>query len=250
MTEIPPHLLERTRQRRLTLGLPAGASPETSDPNAAGNKPDAAPAPPTAAKGPTLAKTASAPAPAAPKPIPPYMQAYERRPKIPFWAMPVLIGLPIWAVFYAGTLQPPATGELTLAEEGAEVYAARCASCHGGGGGGGAGPKLSDGAVVQTFSKPVDHLRWLLLGSAGGTTNGAYGDNAKPSRGGMPAFQDALTAEELVAVVLHEREAHGKEEINAADWEGFEQLAAELGFRDEATVKAAIEKLKEEFPAS
>ena len=52
------------------------------------------------------------------------MEAAQSRKKIPVWAVPVLALLPIWAVVYALTLDPPteATGPLTI---GAEVYSGK-----------------------------------------------------------------------------------------------------------------------------
>ena len=47
------------------------------------------------------------PPPPPPKPDPPYIQAYKNRRRIPFWAMPALLGLPLWAFIYANTLETP-----------------------------------------------------------------------------------------------------------------------------------------------
>ena len=45
------------------------------------------------------------------------------RKKIPFWAMPMLAFLPVWAIIYVGGLSPADTGEPTQLELGAEIYA-------------------------------------------------------------------------------------------------------------------------------
>ena len=71
---------------------------------------------------------------------------------------------------------------------GAAIYADNCASCHGGDGNGGVGPQLSDGAVVDAFPNEADQVRVV--------TNG---------RGGMPAFADRLSAEEIDQVVAYTR---------------------------------------------
>jgi mono/diheme cytochrome c family protein len=238
VTEIPEHLLQRTQSRRQALGLPTsgGGDGGAGDGGAAGGGgavattgggtpavPDAnLPKGPVAPSGPVERST---PAPA---PAPHYVQAYERRKKVPVWALPALIGLPFWALFYAGTLEPPPSTELTLLEEGAEVYTANCSSCHGAGGGGGVGPVLSAGSVLETFADPTDQVRWVVVGSEG-ATGGVYGDTAKASKGGMPAFGTAgtLTLEEIVAAVRHERETLSGEEFDeetAAEWGGLMAL--------------------------
>ena len=72
---------------------------------------------------------------------------------------------------------------------GAALYQARCASCHGDDGEGGIGPELGGGAVVETFPDPDDQITVVTGG-----------------RGGMPAFGEQLTAEEIEAVVIYTRE--------------------------------------------
>lgn len=231
MTEIPDHLLQRTRSRRQALGLPVGEGDagggEAAGAPAAGSGvavPGAAPAA-DLPKGPVAPATPVEATKAPPKPVPHYVQAYERRKKIPIWAMPAVLALPLWAVLYAGTLTDPPTTEVTLLAEGAEVYAGNCSSCHGAGGGGGVGPQLSDGSVLATFPDPVDHVKWVITGSAG-AEGGVYGANAKPSVGGMPSFAGSLSFEEVVAVVLEEREALSGESIEdaAEQWGGLGRL--------------------------
>jgi mono/diheme cytochrome c family protein len=72
---------------------------------------------------------------------------------------------------------------------GRNVFARRCATCHGLGGGGGRGPKLSDGRVVQRYPDVADQVAVV--------TNG---------RGGMPKFGDVLDPDEIEAVVRYTRE--------------------------------------------
>jgi mono/diheme cytochrome c family protein len=144
--------------------------------------------------------------------------AYQRRKKIPIWAMPAVLALPLWGVLYAGTLTEPPTNEVTLVGEGAVVYS-NCSSCHGATGAGGVGPPLSDGAVLAVWPDPVDHVKWVITGSAG-AVDGTYGAENKPSVGGMPSFATSLTFEEIVSVVLHERETLSGETIEdvAEQW--------------------------------
>jgi mono/diheme cytochrome c family protein len=127
-----------------------------------------------------------------------------RRRKIPFWAMPVLAALPLWAYVYQATLEPPPAGEADPLVLGGEVYGG-CASCHGATGGGGAGPALT--GVLETWPDYRDHMMWVRLGDAGwpGTT---YGATKKPKGVGMPSHP-ALTDAELAQVVLYERATFG-----------------------------------------
>lgn len=217
MTEIPEHLLQRSRARRAALGLggdagdaPA-ATPATTAPTAAAATEAAAPA--------AAAAAAPTPAPAKPKPIPPYVAAATQRKKIPFWVIPVLAALPIWALMYALTLDKPAPKMAGPLSEGATTYGS-CAGCHGPTGGGiGSFPKLSGGAVVEEFPNPADHLYWVMEGTAGFKTLGiaTFGKSQKPvgGAGNMPGWQ-SLTAQQLIGVVRHERETLSGEKMDAA----------------------------------
>ncbi|WP_276967698.1 c-type cytochrome [Desertimonas flava] len=223
MTEIPEHLLKRSRDRRSALGLggegDAGgeaAAPAAGAATPATSAPAATPAAATPA-APAGRKAAAAPAAAPPpKPDSPVVAAAKRRAKIPFWAMAGLSLLPIWIFMYVRAVtEPPevAAGPMGI---GAEVYAGNCASCHLGDGGGGAGRKLNDGEVVKTFPHIEDHIRFVYFGTEGYESDGitSYGD---PNREGgahttrsyngnvMPSFGSALTGEEVLSVVCEER---------------------------------------------
>lgn len=216
MTEVPDYLLERSRDRRAALGLGGDAGDAPVPAATAG---DTAPATAASAAVPAAA-TPAGPAVAAPAepppPPPPYVEAAIRRKRIPGWAIPVLALLPFWAVIYAGTLSEADTGEPGPLEHGGEIYAERCASCHGATGGGGVGPALSGGAVLETFANPADQLLWVALGSDR-WPDSTYGDAAIPVEGGMPSFQDALTPEELNDVVRYEREVLSGEDPAAIE---------------------------------
>lgn len=218
MTEVPEHLLERSRQARARLTGEGGDAPA---PAASDDSGDATPA--------VVEESAPAveiePVEVPPEPVPPYVQAAETRPKIPIWVVPVLLVLPVWGFFYAGTLERPAeTGG--LAAEGVEIYEGQgCAGCHGGGGGGGTGRPLNNGEVIATWPDPLGQIWWVVNGSpAAGTP---YGD---PGREGgqrqalswtgvaMAGYRDALSAEEIVAVVHHERVALGGEPAEELEW--------------------------------
>src|SRR3954469_20180871 len=199
MTEVPEHLLARSRARREAAGLAtpadAGAAPAPSagaevEPVAAAATPAPAAAPP--------------PPPPPPKPGPPYIQAYKNRRKIPFWAMPALAVLPLWAFIYANTLETPPKAASGPLAEGATIFH-NCAACHGATGGGGSGPSFQNGVLGSDWPDFKEQIKWVSLGSAGWPTD-TYGANNKPKRGGMPGWASQLTPEEIALVVRYERE--------------------------------------------
>ncbi|MGE0307138.1 MAG: c-type cytochrome [Acidimicrobiia bacterium] len=208
MTEIPEHLLKRSRERRGAVGLPGGEGSSDASGSASSTS-----APAVAAKAaPAAAAKAPAPAPkvAAPKPDRPEVLAAKTRKKIPFWAMPVLGLLPVWLFIYAEAMSPPTVTVTGPLAEGAALYTEKgCSGCHGATGGGGAGYQLSEGSVHKTFPKFEDQLAFVANGSpAVGTP---YGDPAvgriSGARGGavMAVWKEQLTGPELIAVVCHER---------------------------------------------
>jgi mono/diheme cytochrome c family protein len=213
VTEVPEHLLARSATRRAELTGEAGAS----DAGAAGD--DATPAATTeaidpAASTPAAAAPAAAPAviEAPPEPPKPGVQAAMDRKKIPYWVMPVLVFFPIWLFLYVGTLEAPTQAAAGALGDGAEIYAAACASCHGGSGGGGVGPALNDGEVINTFARWQDQVDWIVNGSPAAGTPYGDADRAGGQRiaaGGMPAFGESLSSSEVLAVVLYERVQHG-----------------------------------------
>jgi mono/diheme cytochrome c family protein len=222
VTEIPEHLLKRSRDRRAALGLGGGETGEAAPADAGAATPAPAAASTAAAPAPSgPAGRAAAPAPKAappPRPDPPYVAAAKRRAKIPFWAMGALSLLPIWGFMYVRALtEAPevATGPLG---EGAEVFASVCSSCHGANGEGGVGRKMNEGEVLLTFPHIEDQLRFVYYGTAGYQLAGidVYGDPNRPdgphltgSLGPMPAQGGSLTDAEILAVVCHERYTDG-----------------------------------------
>jgi hypothetical protein len=222
VTEIPEHLLKRSRDRRAALGLGgddaaaagAGEAPATT-PAAAGAAAPAAPPPPS---GPTPRKAAAEAAPPPPpKPDPPYIAAAKTRKKIPFWAMMALSLMPLWLFMYVRAVTVPpkvATGPLGV---GAEVYS-NCSSCHGSQGEGGVGRQFSKGEVLKTFPHIEDQLRFVYFGTANYNIAGVkvYGNPQREggvhdtgSLGPMPAWGEnaggSLADSEILAVVCHER---------------------------------------------
>lgn len=210
MTEVPEHLLRRSKERRAALGLgngDAGGAPSeaaTPAPAAAATTSEPAAA--------TPAEVAPAAAPAPVEDVAPYVEPLPPR-RIPMWVYPVLAVLPFWAFVYFGAFgsrvseepaDPMVLGERVYQEFG-------CAGCHGADGGGGVGPALAGGESVKTFPDEADHAEWVRTGSAP-FKGQPYGD---PNReggqriaetGGMPGFAGTLSEEEIDAVVLYERE--------------------------------------------
>ncbi|MEX2294515.1 MAG: c-type cytochrome [Acidimicrobiales bacterium] len=202
MTEIPEHLLKRSKERRAAIGGEDAPGADDADDSAAVAAPTDAPSAAPAVPAPAAAAVETAPP--APKPVRPEVAAALKRRKIPFWAMPVLAGLPLWAYVYQATLEPAPTGEETPFALGEVVYGG-CASCHGAGGGGGVGPALD--TVLQVWPDYRDHMMWVKLGDAE-WPGGTYGALAKAKGVGMPGHP-SLTDVELAQVVLYERTAFG-----------------------------------------
>ena len=236
MTEVPEHLLKRSRDRRAALGLgggdggdggaPAAAAPSES----AGTAVEASSGATAAARPAAVAPAEATPEAAAPRPA--YVQAALARKKIPLWVMPVLAMLPLWAIVYVNTLSKPRTTTLSQLDAGTAAFTLKCASCHQADGSGGAGRPLyaaANGGVVATFPNIVGQLEFVWLGSnltaqpngSKGTPYGAadrpggqhttYSFNGNP----MPTFKGTLTQTELLEIVRHERETFGGEKVPA-----------------------------------
>ncbi|MYB25807.1 MAG: cytochrome c [Acidimicrobiia bacterium] len=225
MTEVPEYLLERSRQRRLELTGEGGEAPAAGAPAAAPAAPARSPpaAAPPRSPLPAVPPAAPPPPPAPPKP---WVQAALARNKIPYWVMPVLLFLPIWAFMYIGTLDEPTRAATGIVADGQALYAAQCAVCHvASGAGGGTGPRLNDGEVLLTFPDDAEnlglaqHMAWVAVATDGTGEGNPYG---APERGrtagwfaNMPGHYDELTGTEILAVVLYERIAHGESDVAA-----------------------------------
>ena len=256
MTEIPEHLLKRSRERRAAIGKGDDAaatdeSASTATPaTTAGPAPAATPATTAsaapAASGPAPRTAAPEPAaPPPPKPDPVYVQEAKRRKKIPIWAMATLSLMPIWAFMYVRAItEPPETVEGPLGL-GAEIYS-NCASCHGAAGGGGVGYPFAGGAVLQTVPHIEDQIRYVYYGTEGynaadveiyGNPDREGGPHVTGGLGVMPAFGGQLTQYEIIAVVCHERYTLGGADPTSEEWaEEYESWCSE-----EAPVFASIE---------
>lgn len=220
VTEIPEHLLKRSKDRQQS-----GATPST----------DAVATTSTAVPAPIEKAVAQVALPALPDPS--YVAAAKSRKKIPFWAMATLSLLPLWAFMYVAALKPQekvVQGPLAV---GAAVYGS-CAGCHGAEGQGGAGRVLYQGEVMKTFPKIEDMLNFVYTGSQAYATAGikvygnpdreggahaplSYNGNPMPMQGEKAG--GALTEAQILGVVCHERYVisgtDSKDEKWAAEYE-------------------------------
>ena len=176
--------------------------------------------------GTTLPAVPPAPPPPPPPPPKPWVQAALRRQKIPYWVMPVLLFLPIWAFMYIGTLEDPTRAATGILADGSEVYAQQCAVCHtASGAGAGSGPQLNDGEVLLTFPDDPEnvglsqHVTWVALGTDGTGEGNSYGAAERGRVAGwfanMPGHKGKLTATEILAAALYERTEHGESAVAA-----------------------------------
>ena len=224
MTEIPEHLLRRSKAAKSEkAGEPAAADASGASSG------EATPATP-ATQGATPATRPAAPVPAEPtpepvKPDPAFIVAHRQRRRVPVWALPVVVLLPIWALGFAGTMQQPEVVDV-LFQESEELYGTACAACHGAGGGGGVGRQLSAGQVLQTFPDPIDQIAFVAVGSQGVGLGEVYGDPDRPGGphiagdfGIMPAFAASLTQVQLEMVVFYERAVLGGEDVSGAEYQ-------------------------------
>ena len=259
MTEIPEHLLKRSRDAKRALGLDVPAEAGVAPAEAAAQSANA-----PAVAAPSAGAPVPIPAGEPPPPEPPkseWVANAESRKKIPYWVMPVLLFLPVWLIMYVGTLEEPAHQEGVL-YEGGEVYAENCASCHGGGGGGGVGPAFNNGAVIETFASVEDQVAWIVHGTQGYIDAGreTYGDTDVALGGSganMPTFGAQLAASEIVWATFYERiELGGYEEelpLAEAVFEAYE--SGELEFPEhfnegiDGDFEAEIEELLAEIHA-
>ncbi|MDQ1394339.1 MAG: hypothetical protein QOF30_3316 [Acidimicrobiaceae bacterium] len=214
MTEIPEHLLRRSRERRAALGLGGdgeGGGESESSGSALAAKSEAAPAKAPAASAAKVPAVVVEPVEVAPA-------AYIAPPKgphklrIPIWVMPVLIAIPLWAFFFPAAFsnhkKAAVTDPVVL---GNQVYHSSCSTCHGSNGEGGVGPALHGGVAAITFPKVADHIDWVKNGSTGLAKNAPYGDPNREggqrvaSKNDMPGFASSLSPTQIADVVAYER---------------------------------------------
>jgi len=212
VTEIPEHLLRRSKERRAALGGEGSATEEAAAVTAEAPRASApvrASAPPQAQAGggapPARTPTVPAAPPAAPAP-----RYGATRVKTPMWIMPVLVLLPLWGVVYLGAFGSRAkAASNSPVVVGAGIYtSAGCAGCHGSNGEGGVGPQLNNGAVLKQWPKLQDHIDWVHTGGAthiGQTIGGVV----VTAGNAMPGFAGAISDAAIADVVCYERVTFG-----------------------------------------
>jgi mono/diheme cytochrome c family protein len=222
VTEIPEHLLKRSKDRKneLSGGGESSDAPASSTPAT------------TASAAPAPAAKSAAPAPKPKKVDPPYVVAAKTRRKIPFWAMAGLSSLPIWAFMYFIALKPAEEVVAGPISTGIEYYSG-CAGCHGANGAGGAGRPLYQGESLKTFPHIEDMLNFVYNGSSKYVAAGldVYGDpnreggaHAMLSYNGNPMPQQgekaggALTEYQILGVVCHIRYDLSGAESDSEEW--------------------------------
>jgi mono/diheme cytochrome c family protein len=236
VTEIPEHLLKRSKAARAQAEGGAPAEGAAAAPAAAAPGTAAATTASTSPAAPAAAAPPAAPAgPPPPKPDIPVVAAAKARKKIPFWAFATLSTLPLWAFMYVRALTPSADKIAGPLGDGAQVYTG-CSSCHGSQGEGGVGYQFSKGEVLKTFPHIEDQLRWVYNGTdayatAGieiyGDPNRAGGAHVTKAKGVMPAQGGQLTEAQILAVVCHERFTLGGADPIGANETEFNNWCAE-----------------------
>jgi mono/diheme cytochrome c family protein len=221
LTEIPEHLLRRSRERRAALGLSGGGeggeetapAGEAAAPRAIPSGGQAPRTPSSEVAVPGGAAPAVVEAPAAELPTYIAVPKGPHKTKVPLWVMPVLIAIPLWAFLFPGAFGSHATAAVSTDPlvVGNTVYnSAGCSGCHGANGQGGVGPALHGGQAVLTFPNIQDQINWVKTGSAPyagkkyGNPNRPGGQHG-PATGVMPAFGNTLTPTQIQDVVTYER---------------------------------------------
>lgn len=226
MTEIPEHLLKRSKERK------AAISGESTEPQEAPTTSAAVEPAQTAAPAPQQPEVEEVQAEVVEK-VAPYIEVAQSRKKMPYWVVPVLLTLPVWALMYVGTLERVPQGLTGLLGEGEELYVeSGCAGCHGGEGGGGIGPAFADGEVHVSFTSLEDQIVWIAKGSTIVGTGNPYtsADSERPrlTTTGMPGFGSqgatSLHIEEIIAVTLYERTQFEPGDAGERDLQLAEQL--------------------------
>jgi mono/diheme cytochrome c family protein len=235
LTEIPEHLLKRSKAAKGKSGDDGGDSGGDAGSSAPVAAASSSPTP-AAAATPAVDLPNLDPEPEPPKPVPHFVAAAMGRKKIPVWVLPVIAALPVWAWSFAGTMQQPETEDELLIQ--AEEAYGTCATCHGAAGGGGVGYALSDGEVLATFPEVIDQLAHVARGSAAiiGQEYGAVRpDGARRVAGDlgvMPAQLSSLTQLELELAVYHERAILSGEDTSSPgyqEWIAHMRELIELG---------------------
>jgi mono/diheme cytochrome c family protein len=227
VTEIPEHLLRRSKERRAALSGEESEGAATTEAAAVVSETRAAPPVPAGGAPATQAGGGGAATPTTGVPLatePPAAPRIRRtRPGIPIWIMPVLIGLPLWGIIYLGAFGNRAKANANdPVAIGGTLFSANCATCHGANGEGGVGPQLNSGQVLRVWPKVADHVNWVKTGGAPyvGKTIGAT-NIPVPANSVMPGFASSLSDLQIRQVVCYERVTFGGEKESAQNCPGF-----------------------------
>ncbi len=215
MTDIPEHLLRRSRERRAALTGDSAPPPEgmlTPTQDAAASARIRSPAAETPRTAAPIPVQLAAPVVGAPPELPPPTDLSpasgtrfrSTRIKAPMLAMLLLLLLPLWAVVYLGAFGSRAKAANSPITAGAGIYNLSCSACHGAAGQGGLGPQLANGAVLKQWPNLQDHINWVKTGGAVhiGEKIGGFIVTASNA---MPGFGTALSAAQIADVVCYER---------------------------------------------
>ena len=133
----------------------------------------------------------------------PELGSARPRIKAPMLAMLLLLLLPLWAVVYLGAFGSRAKAANSPITAGAGIYNLSCSACHGAAGQGGSARSLptvrssSSGRICKTTS--TGSRREALFISARRSAVSSSPSNA------MPGFGTALSAAQIADVVCYER---------------------------------------------
>ena len=168
------------------------------------------------------------------------IEVAKRRKRIPLWAVPIFPALLVWGIIYVNGVSNPPAAANTPDAVGAQVYGAKCGTCHGVGGGGGSGPKFAGGDLLKVFPKWEDQVKWVNIGKANWTKetgSTTFGATKKPLAALMPGFgplgdDKSLSCEEIVMVVRYERQHFAGEAPNDDLDKMAEQIASGASVTD------------------
>ncbi|MER3453571.1 MAG: hypothetical protein C4318_00215 [Acidimicrobiia bacterium] len=160
--------------------------------------------------------------------------------RAPGWLVLAFVIIPIVSILYltqfshgvqcgqAGTLKVGGNGQLQTCDgkplpspgaggtkkqgpDGAQIFAQRCAACHGPNGEGGVGRPLNKNngtTLLEDFPTAAAQIEFVTKGNQAFPQG--WGANARPPRGVMPAFGNTLSPDEIQAVVQFERSLAGE----------------------------------------
>jgi mono/diheme cytochrome c family protein len=216
LTEIPEHLLRRSKERRAALAGEEGTATQeaaavvSETPKAAAPVLAGSPSPATqSGSGGAGAGARGGAVAAEPEPAP---RLGATRVKTPWWIIPILIALPLWGIVYLGAFGSHQTvGANDPVVLGSAIFTANCSVCHGVNGEGGVGPQLNGGEVLKVWPTLAQHLAWVHTGGAPyvGKTIGVDIKIPVTANNVMPAFAGVLSDQQIEDVVCFERVTFG-----------------------------------------